>query len=359
MRFSIRYAYILVASSWWCCNTQVWAADVLVPAASITTNSGRVFVISIGIDSYADGFWPTLRWAAADARRVGERFARGAAEEVARFVLINDVANVRNIRATLASVAAQATRADTVILYVSSHGTLAQTPSGDLERVIVSHDTRQDALLATGLGQSELNIWLDNVAARKKLMMFATCHSGEGKSRLSDSVRALLGTPKGSLVSLADVSEGALILAAAAKNETALEDDRLQGDVYTHFVLEALDTHDRNKDGVVSALEAHDYARDRTWHYTQGRQRPTANARFVGVFSDVVTGDAERFMESSATYSLGGSIQRRVWSDVWVVARAGWRRGEWVFTRIGDLSGNAYWLTVGVDYRFGGRARTL
>lgn len=521
----------------------VKAADVLVSVESIAPGSQRTFVVSVGVDRYTDEFWPPLRWASADARRVGERVGQGAVGEVKRHVLLNEAADIDSIRATLAQVAREATRADTVVLYVSSHGTLAQTLDGELERVIVTHDTRKDSPLATGLGQSELGKWLDGLSASRKLMIFATCYSGEGKSRLPETVRVLLGTPKGKLVSLADVSEGALVLAAAAKNEAALEDDRLQGDIYTHFLLEALDIHDRNKDGVVSALEAHDYARDRTWQHTRGRQRPTANARFVGdadvplygrrtrpglpvleayderlagfqvevdgrnkgevptafplsetgsvvavyapdgermlaryrvraqsgesvsldevvlhrpwllgvgwrhtawsskewaevlgtdstaramlsvgaqlgrwglrlmlpedsdgqhtvrtalsakstlsgaglgveyrmptanwawsvsgelwkeeldiTFTDEVGGDSEQFAESVLAYGVGVGAQRRLFSDLWGAARGGWRGGDWEFPRLGNLSGTAWWLEMGVEYRFGGKARTL
>lgn len=530
----------------WICSACVTsrAADVLVPVESIASESARVFVISIGVDKYADDFWPALRWATADARRIGERVGSGAQGDIRRFVLLDEVAKVDAIRATLASVAAEATRADTVILYVSSHGTLAQTVNGELERVIVSYDTRKDSPLATGLTQSELSKWLDALAARKKLMIFATCHAGEGKSRLPDSVRVLLGTPKGKRISLPEVSEGALVLSAAAKNEAALEDDRLQGDIYTHFLLEALDIHDRNKDGVVSALEAHDYARDRTWEHTRGRQRPTANARFIGdadvplygrrtrlglpvleayderlagfqvevdgrskgevptafslseagsvvsvyapdgerllaryrvrvqsgesvsledvvlyrpwllgagwrhtawssnewadvlgtdsaaramisvgvqvgrwglrlmlpadsdgrhmvrtalsarstlsgtglgleyrvptanwawsvsgelwndeldiAFTDEVrSDDSEHFTESVLAYSVGAGAQRRLFGDMWAAVRGGWHHGEWEFPRLGALSGAAWWLELGIEYRVGGKASTL
>ena len=543
MSWHVKAHRFLAACSLGAVLAPVHAADVLVPVENIAPGTQRTFVVSVGVDRYADEFWPPLRWASADARRVGERVGQGAVGEVKRHILINEAADIDSIRATLAQVAREASRADTVVLYVSAHGTLAQTLDGELERVIVTHDTRKDSPLATGLGQSELGQWLDGLAARRKLMIFATCHSGEGKSRLPEAVRVLLGTPKGKVVSLADVSEGALVLAAAAKNEAALEDDRLQGDIYTHFLLEGLETHDRNKDGVVSALEAHDYARDRTWQHTRGRQRPTANARFVGdadvplygrrtrpglpvleayderlagfrvevdgrskgevptafplseagsvvvvyapegervlaryrvraqagesvsldavvlhrpwllgagwrhtawssnqwadvlgidsaaramisvgtqvgrwglrlmlpensevqhtvrtalsarstlsgaglgleyrvptanwawsvsgelwkeeldiTFTDEVGGDSEHFAERVLAYSVGVGVQRRLFSDLWAAARGGWRGGDWEFPRLGTLSGEAWWLELGIEYRFGGKARTL
>ncbi len=58
--------------------------------------------------------------------------------------------------------------------------------------------------------------------------------------------------------------------------------------------MEALSTYDRNRDGVVSALEAHDYAKEKTWTYTQGRQRPTAHARFIGDADIALAGRKQR-----------------------------------------------------------------
>lgn len=38
---------------------------------------------------------------------------------------------------------------------------------------------------------------------------------------------------------MSEASEGTLILAASAKGEAARESDRLQGGIYTHYLLEA------------------------------------------------------------------------------------------------------------------------
>lgn len=531
---------LVLLLAWWA--QPAYPADVLVPLERIASNPAQMFIVSIGVERYADAFWPPLKWAAADARRVSNALGTGSNFKVKRYSLLNHEATLDNIHATLDAVAKAARPNDTVIFYVSTHGTLAQTGAGDLERVVVIYDTKKDQPLTTGLSQAVLNDWLEKIQARKKLMIFATCYSGEGKSRLPESIRAMLGTPKGKLISLAEVSEGSLILAAAAKNEVALENDQLQGDVYTHFILEALTAHDRNKDGMVSALEAHDYARDRTWEFTHGRQRPTANVRFIGDadialygrksatglpvleayderlaglrvqvngrvkselptafplsentnlvtiyagsgaelgsykirakpgdtvnleevmlhrpwtvglslrtaiwssaawdeviggdqteqfmltlgaqrgrwgvrflvptevkmenevrkalssrsklvgygagldyrvataswawslgaevwseelalnFSDSITSDAESFSASATSYVLGAGAHWRLWSDAWLQTSGGLRTGRWDFPRIGELNGDGYWLDLGVEYRFGGKGRTL
>src|SRR6267142_1338859 len=93
---------------------------------------------------------------------------------------------------------------------------------------------------------------------------------------------------------LEQVSEAVIVLTAAAFGESAREDEALAHDVYTHFLLRALDEGDRDGDGAVTASEAHDYAREQTYTYTGGQQRPTAEADIVGRDPIVLRGRAER-----------------------------------------------------------------
>jgi len=259
------------------------AADVLIPTKQITNdNESRYFLISIGVNNFSDDFWPPLKWPVRDATRVAEKLGQDTNNQVMKTLLIGKSATIDEVTASLTEIARQATSADTVVLYVSSHGTLAQNTNGRLERIVVLQDTQQDRLFSTGLPHKALQDWLEGLKSRKKMLIFATCHSGEGKSRLPAMVEKLVASNKGKLIALSDVSEGAIVLAAAAKGEAARESDELQGDIYTHYLLEALTVYDRNRDGMVSALEAHDYARDRTWTFTQGQQRPTANIKLIG-----------------------------------------------------------------------------
>lgn len=263
-----------------------FAEEVTVPTSSLKKGgkdgAGRFFLLTVGVGTYADDFWPSLKWTGDDARRVSEGFGVGTGLSPWRRSLIDAAATKVAVRQAMQEIRDEVTARDTVVVYVSSHGTLAETDDGELAKVVVLHDTRKDEAMATGMRQAELVDWLDGLAARRRLVVFATCHGGVGKSRLPARVERLLGTAKGEIAPLEDVSEGVLILAASARGEAAREDDRLNGDIYTHFLLEGLATYDRNRDGVVTALEAHDYAKEKTYVYTSGRQRPTAEARFIG-----------------------------------------------------------------------------
>ena len=291
MRREIFFTGILFILSILGISTSVMAETVLLPVAQLAREkSPRYFVISIGINQYRDPFWPALKWPVTDASTVLERLGNNTEFDVVRFPLLNEAASIDAVTTTLQQVAAQVTERDVVLLYMSGHGTLTQSITGELERVVVLYDTDKERLFTTGLRHSILNDWLERLKANRKMIIYATCHSGIGKSRIPDKVRALLGTAKGALIPLRDVSHGALVLSAAAQGEAAYENDVLQGDIYTHYLLEALDVDDRNKDGVVSALEAHDYARDRTWEFTKGSQRPTLHADLVGDADIPLTG---------------------------------------------------------------------
>jgi len=261
---------------------ELMAAEIFIPTQQIKSPQDRYYVISIGINEYQDDFWPTLKWPVNDAEKVAQSLGNNTNYKRINVSLHNQTATSNNVKKVLNDISLDISRRDTVILYWSGHGSLAQDRSGEFVRVAVMYDTMQNNLLNTGLTHGWLRNWLENLRANKKMMIFATCHSGVGKSKLPENVARLIRSRKGALIPLAEVSEGALILSAAAKNEAAREDDVLQGDIYTYFLLKALNLYDRNKDGMVSALEAHDYAKEQTWMYTQGKQRPTADAKLIG-----------------------------------------------------------------------------
>src|SRR5262249_46459206 len=151
---------------------------------------------------------------------------------------------------------------DVVVVYVSTHGTLARDAHGSLERYLVTSDTHLDDVRSTGLLLSDVEAALDALPSRKKVLILATCHSGAGKSLLPPEVLRELEGTKGPFFAarLEEVSRASIVLAACDWGETAREDEGLENDIYTHFFVEALlKPADRNGDGAVTATEAHDY----------------------------------------------------------------------------------------------------
>ncbi|BDG01649.1 caspase family protein [Anaeromyxobacter oryzae] len=257
----------------------------------------RRVALLVGIQRFDDPQWRPLRYPDADARALAEVLrdpALGAFDEVS----VVEAATRDGVRAALARLAdADRDERDTVLVYVSSHGTLARDAQGQLRRYVVARDTRLDDVAGTGLAMDELKGDFDRLRSRRKVLVLATCHSGAGKSLLPEAVQQeLAGTKGGFFVRpIEEVSRASVVLAASDWGETAREDEKLGHDIYTHFLVEALRSGaDRNGDGAVTASEAHDYARRMTYAYTGGRQRPSAESSEVGVDPIVLVGKVQR-----------------------------------------------------------------
>ena len=260
----------------------------------------RRFALLIGINEVQDDRWRTLRYARKDAADLAEALrdpARGAFTSVT--VLDTAQATTReSIVTALKALVAQATRPDDIVLlYVSAHGTLARDERGALKRYLVTSDAKYERVSETALPVEALQAGLGAANSRRRVLVLATCHSGGGKSLLPRDMELELASLKagGFERPLETASRAAMVLSASDWGETAREDETLQNDVYTHFLVESLAGNgDRNGDGAVTATEAHDYARRRTWAFSQGRQRPSAEILEVGADPIVLSGSILR-----------------------------------------------------------------
>lgn len=240
----------------------------------------RKFALLVGIDTFDDERFSSLKWAEADAIAMGQ--ALTGFDDVR--VLTGPAATLRaNIVQVLHELGQRASNPhDTLVVYLSSHGSLARFAGGSLQRFIVTHDTRLDVLAETALSIDALKRELERLPARRKALILALCHSGKGKSAVSEPLLAQLNSQKQTPPSLQALSEGMVVMTACAFGETAQESDALGHDIYTAGLLSAMRHGDRDGDGAVTALEAHDFAREATWASTEGQQRPTLEAELVG-----------------------------------------------------------------------------
>jgi hypothetical protein len=276
-----------------------WVAVEPSPAAA-----GKRVALVIGIDTFEDTRFTPLKFAQRDA----ELFA-AALEGFSKTVRLTQEETRRpTVLAALDGLLREATSPqDTVVVYVSSHGSLAQRPGAGLERVIVTRDARMDVLLETGIPIDDLVQALERAPAKRRLLVLALCHSGKGKSQLSDALSRALSLQK-NVALLEARSEATIVLTACAFGETARESDELGQDVYTHFLIEGLKQGDLDGDGAVTASEAHDYARARTYAFTQGAQRPTAESEVLGIDPIVLTG-ARKTAGKPVVYSYARSSE--------------------------------------------------
>jgi len=260
----------------------------------------RRMALLVGISEFDDPHWRGLRYPAKDATDLAAAMldpARGRFDQV-RVLTRPEETTRAAILAALRELRKQAHRPDdVVVVYFSAHGTLARDATGELRRFLVTRDASYRAIAQTALSMDMLKAEFDALSSRRRLLVLASCHSGNGKSLLPKELEKELSGVKSGFYArpLEESSRASMVFAACDWGETAREDEGLRNDIYTHFLVEGLGGGaDRNTDGAVTATEAHDYARRRTFAFTEGRQRPSAEILEVGADPVVLSGTIAR-----------------------------------------------------------------
>ena len=272
---------------------------------SLTLEPQR-FLLAVGIDHFSDPLWQPLRFASKDAVDVHQAFTNGS-NSFDSAQLLNSPKGV-----TKASILQALDRLednnrnedDVVVLYLSTHGTVAYRENGRVGRFIITSDTQSQAVADTALDYDELIKKFKALQSRRKVLILAFCHSGIGKSVLTPAMKKSLAQLKGPYFEepIYENSEGTMVLTASGWREPALEDPKLANDVYTHYLLKGF-TEDVNGDGAVSITEAHSYAAVKTYNHTRGRQRPSAIVELLGADPILVSGEKQKSGDA-VLYSL-------------------------------------------------------
>ena len=271
----------------------------------------KKFVLSIGINKFDDELWHDLKFAGKDAKDIYESFTLDGksfdggdlitGEQLGRDVTKIDI---EKSFARLSQV--NRNEDDTVVVYLSTHGTVAYKKDGSLGRYIITSNSDSQNLAETSIDYQELISMFRSLKSRRKVLILAFCHSGVGKSVLTPEMKRALAELKSPYFEqpMHERAEGSIILTASGWREPALESQKLQNDVYTHFLIKGLN-QDMNGDGAVSITEAHDYASRLTYEFTQGRQRPSAILELLGTDPVIVKGSPKK--QGKATlFSLMG-----------------------------------------------------
>ncbi|MBJ6762070.1 caspase family protein [Myxococcaceae bacterium JPH2] len=260
----------------------------------------RRLALLVGISEFDDPQWHNLRYSSKDANDLGEALRdprRGRFDQV-RVLSRPEETTRASILAAVRRLRQEANRPDdVVVVYFSAHGTLARDNQGELRRYLVTRDASYRNIPQTALSMDVLKAEFDQLPSRRRLLVLATCHSGSGKSLLPKELEAELAGIKSGFYArpMEESSRASMVFAACDWGETAREDEGLRNDIYTHFLIEGLTGGaDRNADGAVTASEAHDYARRRTFAFTEGRQRPSAEILEVGADPVVLSGSIAR-----------------------------------------------------------------
>ncbi len=277
------------------------AGPRVIPAEAVDSQEaealfrGRRLALLVGPESFGGGY-ADLRYASKDVSALEEVLLdpeRGHFDEVISLTAPGDSSRAGVLAAMDALERRVVSADDTVFVYFSTHGTLAQGHGDHLDQYLVLADTRLDDVRGTGLAHDEVLGWLEELPSKRKVLLLATCHSGQGKSVLTPDMAAAMEGAKGApaVPALREVSEAVVVIGVCAWNEVARESPELGHDIYTHFFLEALEEGDLDGDGAVTVTEAHDHARGATWDFTEGTQRAYARAEITGADPVVLSGE--------------------------------------------------------------------
>lgn len=280
---------------------------VAVDEASIDGSMGaRKLALVIGVSEYEDSMFTPLAFAKADAEAMSDVLGNpdfGAFDEV-RTLVGSARTTSEGIAGELELLLATAGPEDTVLVYLSGHGTLDLDWQHQPELFLAGSDTRGDDLPSTGLRVRELQDALGTSKARRKVLIIDACHHGAGKSKVAPETIARLRGVKGSSDPVLREPERGFEahLFASTYGLPALEDAGLGHGVYTHYLLQAMSAErqaaDRDGDTLVSVSEAHDWARDRTISHTAAVQVPRAEYRIVGREQIFLSGDESKRKEA-------------------------------------------------------------
>lgn len=260
----------------------------------------RRIAVVVGVDDYQHPSFPDLRFAGADARAMSELLASPEGGGFDRVVLLDGSGQTdrASVLRELRGIREDLQRQDVFLLYFSGHGTLAMDAEGAGRLYLLPGDASPADLDTTALELEGLRDFLSGLRAERKALVVDACFHGDGKSVLDpgiDEPRLAELLEATSQSSLRGLGAGEAHLFASTLGRPAFEDADLGHGVYTHYLLQAMTwgraTADLDDDGLLTAWEAHDFARQRTATHTGDLQVAEASLRVVGSNDLLLAGD--------------------------------------------------------------------
>ena len=218
----------------------------------------KFYGLFIGVNNYgnpskktSDLRYKNLDFAAKDANDLAhavEATARNLFKEDCYIYKLTDtltsdnIPSKTNIQKALKEIGEKAKASDILYIFFAGHGDIPET-KGNKEIRFILHKADKRNLKTSSFGVDELSDWChpQNIKAQKRVFVFDACHSGQ----IINQTMAFNGrgdddaTRKRQLDKLKD-KNGMMILAAAADNESAYEDETLDQGVLTYHLLQSI-----------------------------------------------------------------------------------------------------------------------
>lgn len=261
----------------------------------------KTYYVGIGISDYKDKKY-NLKYATKDVKDLHKMFSDRYGSDCVSFQLLDSLATRDNIL-SLKKEFLKTTVDDVVIISLSGHGVLDQ----NYNWYYATYDMNFDQPSLFGLLYEEIESLLEDIPARKKVLLIDACHSGEVDKEYFAEVSKLSNTkevtsipiggkgsqpvntkPKVGLENSFDLmkqrftnlskNNGSVVISAAGGMEYAYEGERWSNGVFTYCLINGLEQSkaDKNKDSKVMINELKNYVSREVEKLTKGKQKPTS-----------------------------------------------------------------------------------
>ena len=225
--------------------------------ADIPPAEPRLFIVSIGIDQYADSSI-SLKYAAKDAGDMAAQLQAVAPsvfkqENIHMTVISNHDASKQAVQLAIENLESEVGPADTVVVFFAGHGVLL-----DNQYYFVTTDYAGQMNDGCLISSNEIVDISKRLAALNQLMIFDTCHAGGVDYIISGLYDARMAVMAKKL--------GLHLFASCNSVQQAMDGYKGNG-LFTHHLLQALSGNpqvDANKDRNVSMVEVGDFTRRTT-----------------------------------------------------------------------------------------------
>jgi WD40 repeat protein len=154
----------------------------------------------------------------------------------------DSVPSKANLQNVLKEIGENAKASDILYIFFAGHGDISEK-SGEKEIRFILHKADKKNVMSTSFGVEELTEWCHpkNIKAQKRVLVFDACHSGQ----IINQTMAFNGRGDDEATRIRQLDRlkdknGMMILAAAADNESAYEDETLNQGVLTYHLLQVM-----------------------------------------------------------------------------------------------------------------------
>ena len=217
----------------------------------------NLYLLTVGVSDYADDGLD-LTYPNADAKEFAQQIlqgGRGLFADIRHYDLLDSDATRQGILDAMNEIKEKAAPEDVVVFFLAGHGMTIGSAYHFIPHELVYNT--DDDVLDQGLSQEYLMGFLEEVQARKTLLVLDTCGSGGIVVAMGAAAPKKRGMAEKRALAMLAKSAGSFLIAASSDTQQAIESGALAHGLLTYTLLEGLagaaDTSPA--DGAVTVME--------------------------------------------------------------------------------------------------------